>query len=174
MTDAALARLINAAVAAQQRGVHPSILGACAAILEASGVVSPGAATPSPADGIGGGEAPRPAAPAVISAAIAASAQGAAGDDIERAIRKWLGRRKPAEVVSDVRLWYANRGLAEPSLQTIQAIIASAQAKRAARVAAAKKAWSNKSPEGRMAWKASLGKAHKTRASSNRRGRAKA
>ena len=155
MPDAALSRLINAAVAAQQRGVSPAILTACAEMLEASGA--------TPAAGRGASELESPLRtehlPPVAGSAVTLDEISA---DLDKTIRKLLGRRSPAEVVKEVRLWYAQRGLVEPPAKTIEALVAAAQVKREAKRSAALKAWAGKSPEERKAWISKLGREPKS------------
>lgn len=154
MPDATLSRLINAAVAAQQRGVPPAVLGACAAVLEASAAAG---MSDSDAQGTPALRSPEHLLPVVGSPV----ALDEISDDLGKAIRRWLGRLDAAEVVREVRLWYAQRGLVEPPAQTIEALVASIQAKREAKRSAALKAWERKTPAERKAWVAKLGRGPK-------------
>lgn len=154
MPDATLSRLINAAVAAQQRGVPAAVLGACAAILESSAA---GGRSESDTSGTIAPPLPEHLLP-VVGTPVALDE---ISDDLGRAIRRWLGRRDAAEVVREVRLWYAQRGLVEPPAATIEALVASIQQKREAKRSAALKAWERKTPAERKAWVAKLGRGPK-------------
>lgn len=156
MPDATLSRLINAAVAAQQRGVPPAVLGACAALLESSA-----------AGGVSGSDAASAARTTPLQGEHLLPVVGSPlvldeiSDDLGKAIRRWLSRLDPAEVVKEVRLWYAQRGLVEPPAATIEALVASIRAKREAKRSAALKAWERKSPAERKEWVSKLGRGPK-------------